>query len=77
MIGPEGVEAVAPADLFPFLVGAAVVAYAGFVNGHPELASLAVISGSKPKRSSSILIFCYDLPPEHLVAGLHVSDVDI
>ena len=47
-------HAVAPADLLAFLVGAAVVADRDLVDAASRpAATLAVISGSKPKRSSS------------------------
>ena len=40
-------------------------------------ATLAVISGSNPKRSSSIVMRLDDLAPEDLVAGLHVGEVEV
>ena len=71
-------RAVLPADLLPFLVGAAVVADRHLVDpGSRRAATLAVISGSNPKRSSSMRDALDDLAAEGLVAGLHVGEVQV
>ena len=53
--GVNGPNSIFPDNLFSFLVSAAIVPNADFVNAAARaLASLAVISGSNPKRSSQI-----------------------
>ena len=67
------------ADLLALFVGASCVRDADLVDPRvqPSFATFAVISGSNPKRSSSIRDFLKDFAAEGLVADLHVGEVQV
>jgi len=48
----DRVEAVLPADFFPFVISPAVVGNAYFINAAFAFANFAITSGSNPKRFS-------------------------
>jgi hypothetical protein len=73
----DGADAVSPADFFAFFVGAAVVGNGNFVDGDLELGDLG---GDFRLEAEAVFLdgdFFEDVALEDLVAGLHISEVQV
>ena len=70
-------HAVFPSDLFAFRVGAAVIADADLVNLALQLGDFRRDFGFEPEAVFLNLNGLNDLPPEQLVTGFHVREIEV
>lgn len=73
----DGADAVSPADLFAFFVGAAVVGDGNLINGDFEFGDLGGDFGFEAEAVFLDGDFLQYLAAEHFVTGLHVGEVQV
>ena len=74
---PQRADAVAPSDLLPFAVGSARIADRHFENPRAALGQLDGQLGLDVKRGAFERNALQQPRPHHLVAGLHVGEVQV